>query len=53
MLQVSSRTGKRRLHDFGLKLSGKFSVISDGERDREVELILVQFPNSAYNKMRD
>ena len=51
MLQVSSRTVKR-LHDFGIKLSGKFSVISDEELDREVELILVQFPNSVYKKMR-
>ena len=46
MLQVSSRTVKRRLHDFGIKLSGTFSVISDERLDREVELILVQFPNS-------
>ena len=52
MLQVSSRTVKRRLHDFGIKLSGKFSVISDEELDREVELILVQFRNSGYKKMR-
>ena len=52
MLQVSSRTVKRRLHDFSIKLSGKFSVISDEELDREVELILVQFPNSGYKKMR-
>ena len=43
MLQVSSRTIKRRLHDFGLRLSGKLSVILDEERDREVELILLQF----------
>ena len=46
MLQVSSRTVKRRLHDFGIKLSGTFTVISDERLDREVELILVQFPNS-------
>ena len=52
MLQVSSRTVKRRLHDFGIKLSGTFSVISDEGLDREVELILVQFPNSGYKKMR-
>ena len=52
MLPVSSRTVKRRLYDFGIKLSGKFSVISDEELDREVELILVQFPNSGYKKMR-
>ena len=52
MLQVSSRTVMRRLHDFGIKLSGKFSVISDEELDREVELILFQFPNSGYKKMR-
>ena len=51
MLQVSSRTVKRRLHDFGIKLSGKFSVISDEELDREVELIHVIFPNSGYKKM--
>ena len=52
MLQVSSRTVKRRLQDFGIKLSGSFSVISDEELDREVELILVEFPNSGYIKMR-
>ena len=52
MQQVSSRTGKRRLHDFGIKLSGKFSVISDGELDREVELILAEFLNSGYKNMR-
>ena len=52
MLQVSSRTVMRRLHDFGIKLSGKFSVISDEELDRKVELILFQFPNSGYKKMR-
>ena len=52
MLQVSSCTVMRRLHDFGIKLSGKFSVISDEELDREVELILFQFPNSGYKKMR-
>ena len=52
MLQVSTRTVKRRLHDFGIKLSGKFCVISDEELDREVELILVEFPNSGYKKMR-
>ena len=50
MLQVSSRTVKRRLHDFGIKLSGKFSVISDEELGREVELILVQFRNSGYKR---
>ena len=47
----SSSTVKRRLHDFGIKLSGTFSVISDEELDRDVELILVQFPNSGYTKM--
>ena len=52
MLPVSSHTVKRRLHDFGIKLSGKFSLISDEELDREVELILVQFLNSGYKKMR-
>ena len=52
MLQVSSRTVMRRLHDFGIKLSGKFSVISEEELDREVELILVQFLNSGHKKMR-
>ena len=52
MLQVSSRTVKRRLHDFGIKFRGKFSVISDEELDREVELILIQFPNSGYKEMR-
>ena len=31
---------------------GKFSVISDDELDREVELILVEFPNSSYKKVR-
>ena len=29
-----------------------FSVISDEELDVEVELILVEFPNSGYEKMR-
>ena len=54
MLHVSSHTVKRRLHDFGIKLSGTFSVISDEELDREVELILIQFqfPNSGYKEMR-
>ena len=52
MLQVSSRTVKRRLHDFGIKLSGKFSVISYGELGREVELILAQLRNSGYKKKR-
>ena len=44
MLQVSSRTVKRRLDNF--------SVISDEKLDGEVELILVGFPNSGYKKMR-
>ena len=52
MLQVNSRTVNRRLDDFGIIHSGKFSVISDEELDREVELILIQFPNSGYKKMR-
>ena len=52
MLQVSSRTVKRRLHNFGIKLNGTFSVISDEEPDRDVELILVEFPNSDYTKIR-
>ena len=52
MLQVSSRTVKRRLHDFGIKLIGNFSIISDQELDREVELILAEFLNSGYKKMR-
>ena len=51
MLQVSSPTVKRRLHDFVIKISGKFSVISEEELDRKVELILVEFPNSGYKKM--
>ena len=52
MLQVSSRTVKRRLHDFGIKLIGNFSIISDQELDREVELILAEFLNSGYKNMR-
>ena len=53
MQQVSSRTVKKRLHDFSIKLIGNFSVISDQELDREVELIFVEFPNSGYKNMRD
>ena len=51
-LEVSSRMVKSRLHDFTIKLSGKFSIISDEELDREVELIIGQFLNSSYKKMR-
>ena len=50
MLQDNSRTVKRKLHDFGIKLSGKFSVICDEELDREVELYL---RNPGYKKMKD
>ena len=50
MLQVSPRTVKRRLLDFGIKFSGKFPVISDEELDREAELILAEFPNSSYKR---
>ena len=53
MQQVGSRTVKKRLHDFSIKLIGSFSVISDQELDREVELIFAEFPNSGYKNMRD
>ena len=52
MLQVSSCTVKRRFHNFRIKLSGKFSIILDEELDREVELILVQFLNPGYKRLR-
>ena len=52
MLQDNSRTVKRKLHDFGIKLSGKFSVICDEELDREVELNLVEIRNRGYKKMK-
>lgn len=51
IIGVSSRTVKRRLHEFDISVRGQYSVMSDEELDATVRGILNEFPNCGYRRM--
>ncbi|XP_077869656.1 uncharacterized protein LOC144361665 [Saccoglossus kowalevskii] len=51
MLQVSERTIRRRLSDYGIRLSDKYSDITERELDSNIREILNDFPNCGFRRM--
>jgi len=52
MINVSTRTIKRRLREFDIKIKEQYTTISDFELDRIIETILKDFPNTGYKRMK-
>ena len=52
MLNVSCRTLKRRMKEYGIRKSDLYSLMEDDKHDQVIPSILKDFPNSGYRKMK-
>lgn len=51
LLGTSTRTIERRLNEFGLRMSLKYSQLGDAELDNVVREVLRESPNAGYQRM--
>ena len=52
MLNISVRTVKRRMKEFGLSIRSMYTAIGDEDLDKIVENYLKDFPNTGYKRMK-
>lgn len=52
MLRISESTVKRRLKEYNLRRNSLFSNLNDDELDSKIIMILNDFPNTGYKRMK-
>ena len=52
MIRVSESTVKRRLKVYDLKRDRMYSALTDDELDEKVNMVLADFPNTGYKRMK-